>query len=84
MKYPVKVQAVRISKLGEFLAGERVINSDAELDEFKREFSRYTVRLKVRRKRRPRIVSFFYHYWWVIPVCLIGLAIAAKIFGFFR
>ena len=82
MKYPVTVQAVCISKLGEFIADEREIASESELEDYRQNFARYTVRFKGRRRRRPRFSSLLRRFWWTIPVLLIAMAIIAKSMNF--
>lgn len=84
MKYPVTVQAVCLSKLGEFVADEREINSDSEWEEFRDHHARYTVRLKRRHRRRPLLVNLLRRYWWTIPVLLVVFAIVAREYGFAR
>ena len=78
MKYPVTVQAVCISKLGEFIADEREIASESELEDYRQNFARYTIRFKRKRRRRPRFSGLVRRFWWTIPVFLIAIAIVAK------
>ena len=78
MKYPVTVQAVCLSKLGEFIADEREIASEPELEDYRQNFARYTVRFKSRRRRRLRFSSLLRRFWWTIPVLLVTIAIVAK------
>lgn len=84
MKYPVTVQAVRISKLGEFIADERVINNDTELENYRQKFPQYTIQIKKKHRRKNRFIHLLLTYWWAVVVLLLAVAILTIERGIFK
>lgn len=77
MKFPITVQAVRISKLGEFVADERVLNSNAELEAYHQTYSQFTIVIKKRRRKRNSFVRLFRMYWWALVILVMAMIILA-------